>query len=333
MDKKCCGCGAVIQDKDRNKEGFVRPDNYKNSKLCERCFRIRNYGEYTKITKTNQDFIPILDEVNKTKDLVLLVVDSFMIQNDFNMMKRHLKDNPIILVLTKRDILPKSMNNKKLIDYIKKFNLDVVDSVIISGKKNYNLDLLMDKIYKYKKSNNVYVIGYTNAGKSTMINKIIYNYSKIDNEVTTSILPSTTLSSVDIKVDDELTLIDTPGILDENSIVDVVDIMTLKRLTPKKEIKPISIQVKVPQIIIIDNLVRLDLSDNNIIIYMSDGLRLDRFYKDNDRLKELVKRKVRISKNQDLVINGLGFIKFMKDDTFVVYVPKGVDVYTRDALI
>jgi hypothetical protein len=23
----------------------------------------------------------------------------------------------------------------------------------------------------------------------------------------------------------------------------------------------------------------------------------------------------------------------MKDDTFVVYVPKGVDVYTRDALI
>ena len=157
--------------------------------------------------------------------------------------------------------------------------------------------------------------------------------AKIDNEVTTSILPSTTLSSVDIKVDDELTLIDTPGILDENSIVDVVDIMTLKRLTPKKEIKPISIQVKVPQIIIIDNLVRLDLSDNNIIIYMSDGLRLDRFYKDNDRLKELVKRKVRISKNQDLVINGLGFIKFMKDDTFVVYVPKGVDVYTRDALI
>ena len=40
---KCTGCGAVLQNIDTTKEGYVvNLDN----KLCERCFRIKNYNEY-----------------------------------------------------------------------------------------------------------------------------------------------------------------------------------------------------------------------------------------------------------------------------------------------
>ena len=55
--------------------------------------------------------------------------------------------------------------------------LNIKEKIVISSNKNYNFDALYELINKYKKSENVYVVGYTNAGKSTMINKIIYNYS------------------------------------------------------------------------------------------------------------------------------------------------------------
>ena len=38
-------------------------------------------------------------------------------------------------------------------------------------------------------------------------------------------------------------------------------------------------------------------------------------------------------KNEDLVITGLGFIKFTKDETIKVSVLKGVKVFTRKSLV
>ena len=55
-------------------------------------------------------------------------------------------------------------------------------------------------IMKYKKSNNVYVIGYTNAGKSTLVNKFLKNYGSYNGEITVSNLPSTTLDLIENKV-------------------------------------------------------------------------------------------------------------------------------------
>ena len=50
---------------------------------------------------------------------------------------------------------------------------------------------------KYKNSSNVYFVGYTNSGKSTLINKIIYNYSDISSMITTSSLPNTTIDTIE----------------------------------------------------------------------------------------------------------------------------------------
>ena len=113
-----------------------------------------------------------------------------------------------------------------------------------------------------------------------MINKILYNYSNNDTVITTSNLPSTTIDSIEIKVNDELTLIDTPGLLDNGDIINFIDSNTLKRIIPTKEIKPITYQIKSKQIIFIDNLVRLDIDNNNITIYMSNKLDINRLYKE-----------------------------------------------------
>lgn len=310
---KCTGCGKELED---------------NKTLCERCFRIIHYNEYKIVSKTNNDFIPILENINKTKDLVLLVVDLFNIP-DLSIIRKYM-NNDIILVLTKRDILPKNMMEEKLLNY--DYKIDYVDKIIISSKKNYQFDELLDMIEKYKKSNNVYVVGFTNAGKSTMINNLLYNYSTNDTKITTSPLPSTTLDLIEIKLDDYLTLIDTPGLLIEGDLVNYLDGEELKKVIPKKEIRPITYQVRGKQIITVDKYLKLEASDIDLTFYMSNNLEINRYYKDINILKDLEKHEIDVNRN-DVVIRGLGFIKTTKRSKLTIYSLKGVDVFTRDSLI
>ena len=108
MNKKCIGCGANLQTIDSNEVGYIKEQNLEKSTLCERCFRIRNYGDYKVVTKDNSEYIDILKGVNKTQDLVVLVVDVFNISEQLNKIGDFLS-NPILLVLSKRDIVPKDI--------------------------------------------------------------------------------------------------------------------------------------------------------------------------------------------------------------------------------
>lgn len=326
---KCIGCGVILQNKDKEELGYTT--NLEN-KLCERCFRIRNYNDYKFIIKDNNDYINILNDISKTNDLVVLVVDLFNISKNLYEISKYIK-NDILLVLSKRDILPKSCYDKKFIEYFNNYNLNIIDTVVISSNKNYNLDILYDKINTYKKSDRVYVVGFTNSGKSTLINKIIYNYSNLDTVITTSNLPSTTIDSIEIKVDDNLTLIDTPGLLDLGDISNDIDSKTLKHIIPTKEIKPITYQIKNKQTIIIEDLVRIDLeSNNNITIYMSNTLNIKRVYKETNELKNLKKHQLHVYNDSDIVIQGLGFIKFTNKADITIYVDKA-SVFVRNNLI
>ena len=69
---KCLGCGAILQNTDKDKEGYVKD---LNKTLCERCFRIRNYSEYKFTNKDNEYYLSILKKIEETNDLVVLVTD------------------------------------------------------------------------------------------------------------------------------------------------------------------------------------------------------------------------------------------------------------------
>ena len=322
----CTGCGALLQTKDKNEIGYTTNIE---KKLCERCFRIKNYGEYKVIAKDNDEFIKILEEINKTNDLCVLVIDLFNLNTNMEIFYKNIK-NDVLLVLTKRDLIPKSVHDEKLINYFKNTKLNIIDTTIISSYKNYNLDELYEKINKYKKTKNVYVIGFTNAGKSTMINKIIYNYTDEQSEITTSILPSTTLNKINVKINDELNIIDTPGILIENSYYDILNGKQLKKIIPKKEIKPITYQVKEHQYIILDEYGVLELENMNITLFMSNALNIKRIYK--KPINNLEKTEIDVD-NCDIVIHGLGFIKCNGKGKVKVYTYKNISVTTRKHLI
>ena len=312
---KCTGCGVKIETND----------------LCERCFRIKHYNDYKLVSKNNNEFYEILDKVKTTNDLVVLVVDLFNLDRNLEDLTKRLNNN-ILLVLSKRDILPKKLYDQKLLDYFDNFNIKFIDKIIISSKKNYNFDLLYEKINNYKTSNNVYVIGYTNSGKSTMINKLIYNYTDLKQEITTSILPSTTLDTLEIKLNENLTIIDTPGILPEDNLINMVEGNILRKIIPQIEIKPETYQIKSKQIFIIDELLRVEAA-RDIIFYLSDKLEIKRYYKENDKLLNLEKHIIKAIRNEDIVISGLGFIKILQNTEIIIYTIPNVSVYKRKSLI
>lgn len=337
MNKKCVGCGAILQDVDKSKDGFT--NNIEDSELCMRCFRMINYGDYSISNKSSEDFVNIIKNVNKTNSLVLYLVDLFTLNNNINMINKYL-DNKTILVMTKRDILPKSFKDIKLKEYVRKLNVsnNIVDTIIISSKKDYNLDLLMNLIDKYKTDNKVYLVGATNSGKSTLVNKIIKNYTDSVKCVTESLMPSTTLDIIEIKINDDLTLIDTPGLIDKNSIINYIDTKTIKKITPKSEIKPKTFQLNSGKSILIDDIARLNyingdknsftvyVSNNLEVVQMNNETRLDNYnnYKHYD---------LDIDGNHDIVINGLGYIKVVKKCSVRIYINCDAEVIVRESMI
>ena len=319
--KKCKGCGAFLQDSNDKIEGYTTNIN---NDLCERCFRIKNYNEYKLVEKNNIEFTNILKDINKTNDLVVLLVDLFNIPINLKEITEYL-NNDILLVLTKKDIFSYKIPDEKFLSY--NYGINYIDSLVVSSNKNYNFDLLYEKINKYKKSNKVYIVGYTNSGKSTLINKFVHNYSKNNINITTSNLPSTTLNTLEIIINDELTLVDTPGILDNNNI----DVNLLKKVIPKKEIKPITYQIHNKQYIYIEDIIKIESSDNNLTLYFSNNLKIERKYNDNKKI--LNEKVIRVKKNEDIVISGVGFIKVTKNETIKISTKNDYLIYTRRSLI
>ena len=326
MNKTCIGCGALLQDKDPNQVGYVSD---LEKELCERCFKIRHYNHYQTVEKNNQDYLSILENTITTNDLILFVVDLWNMSPMIEEMMTYFKKNPVLLVMTKRDILPKSIYEERLLDYMEG---QFVDKIMISSKKNYHFDLLMEKIKKYQTSKYVYVVGLTNAGKSTMLNQIIKNYTNLETTITTSMQPSTTLGTIEIPLDETLILIDTPGILDEGNLLNVVDPKVMKKVIPKKEIKPISYQVKGTQYFWIDDICSFTVTDNNIVIFISNTLQIKRFYKEIDT-SNFIPHIFTVKEKQDIVIPGLGFIKVMNSGKITIYVKEQIDVFIRKSFI
>ena len=314
MNRKCMGCGSILKD-----------DELEHN-ICNRCFKLKHYGEYHVTNKDNSDYLKIINNID-SNDLVIYVTSLLNLTiMDLSKFKN------VIVVLTKRDILPKSVKDNKIIDYVKN-HYNFKDIEVISSIKNYNLDNLMAKIEKYNKKK-VYLIGNTNSGKSTLLNKLIENYSESDIDITTSMYPSTTLDTIEVKIND-IEFIDTPGIIDNGSIINYIDYKMLKKITPKKEVKPRTYQIKGKGSLVIEDLVRIDYetNDNSMTIYIANSVNILRVGEANPRLKDLPKREFNLKNDKDIVITDLCFIKFVKGLKVKIYANNNINVYERDNLI
>lgn len=363
----CIGCGAAIQTTDKKKPGFT-PSSALEKGLdlgqvyCQRCFRLRHYNEISDVNISDDDFIKLLHEVGDSDALVVNVVDIF----DFNGsvipgLSRFVLGNDVLLVGNKKDILPKSVKDGKVTQWLMEraheVGLRPVDVVLTSAQNKLTIKNLMEKIESHRKGRDVYVVGVTNVGKSTLINAIIQEITGDKDIITTSRFPGTTLDKIEIPLDDGSYLFDTPGIIHRHQMAHYLTAKNLKYISPKKEIKPKTYQLNPEQTLFLAGLGRFDFIEGErqgFTAFFENTLELHRtklagantFYqkhvgsllvppssKEKRDFPELIRHEFMIKEKTDVVFSGLGWIRVNEKAKIAAWAPKGVAVVLRKAII
>lgn len=363
----CAGCGVKLQTEQQDKLGYIPPQALNRTPvICQRCFRIKNYNEVSGTTLNQDDFLKLLSHVGSTNSLVVNIVDIFDFEGSLiSGLSRFVGNNPVVLAVNKIDLLPKVTNFNKIVNWVRKqakeFGLKVVEVVLCSAKKNIGFDRVIQALDEYREGRDIYVVGATNVGKSTLINRLIRDYSDLDAELTTSQYPGTTLDLVKIPMDDGTFIIDTPGIVYPHRLTELVNKRDLSQLMPDRPLKPMVFQLNEKQTIFFGSYVRFDFVQGerqSFTFYVSNAIpahrtkleRADELYAEHkgvllappslealEQLPALAKYPVRIPKGKiyDISISGLGWVKVNSDigADLMIHAPKGVKVAIREALI
>ena len=361
----CFGCGVAIQTENKEELGYAPVSSLqKETIICQRCFRLKHYNEVQDVSLTDDDFLKILNEIGRSDSLIVKIVDIF----DFNGswlpgLHRFTGKNKVLLIGNKVDLLPKSVNKQKVINWMKKEAKDLglrpADVFLVSAQKGQSIKEVLDAIEYHREGKDVYVVGCTNVGKSTFINSVIKEVSGEENVITTSHFPGTTLDIIEIPLSDGKALVDTPGIINHHQMAHFVDKRDLKVITPKREIKAKVFQLNEGQTLYFGGLARFDFTSgdrHSFVCYFSNELDIHRTKTENadslyekhagelltppkreemEHFPKLVKHDFTINEPKtDIVFSGLGWITVNEPNVKVsVYVPQGVHAMIRKSLI
>lgn len=359
MPKTCIGCGAPLQQDDPKAPGYT-PDLEKD--LCQRCFKLRNYGQ---LTLNMQQGVPSAETLEKINDLdgtVFWIVDLFNFEGSMiSRLNQKLPGKSINLILTKRDLLPATLSDEKLSAFVRnrlKEEGVQVDSAFIAGHLSENskeskevIEELSEYIDDTRKGGNAIFMGSANAGKSTLLNRLLNRSS-----LTVSRHPGTTLDVVPIDTGKGI-FYDTPGIEIPLSILSWADDKDLKDIIPAKPVKPFISQIYEDQSFAVGGLARLDVEcekKGTVVGYFSRNLPIhrgklanaDELWKKHygEMLAPIVPGdvpfqtyrapKLKHGEKMDIVIYGLGWFTVSGGISDVkVSVPRGIHVSFRKAML
>lgn len=365
----CIGCGATLQSESSDKAGFLpssvlKKANENEEIYCKRCFRLRHYNEVSDVELTDDDFLNMLHEISEKDALIVNLVDIF----DFNGslitgIQRFAGNNPILMVGNKVDLLPKSLKEGKMRQWLTEraheAGIRPKEVVMTSAVNAQSVENLMSIIEKERKGRDVYVVGTTNVGKSTLINQIIQLATETENVITTSYFPGTTLGKIEIPLDDGSVLVDTPGVIQSSQLAHYLSPKELKQVTPRKEVKPKVYQLNEEQTLFFGGVARFDYvsgsGKQSFVSFVSNELKIHRTKL--EKADDLYERKqgellqpplpenvevfpklkrveFTIKEPSDIVFSGLGWVTVDQPGTKVAgWAPKGVDVVIRKAMI
>ena len=275
----CYGCGVALQTDFPSVSGYVPKDEYATKAhhrqldgmmLCARCSDL-SHGRMVNAVAgqggarlqtgliTPAQLREQLCSIREKKALVVKVVDATDFHGSFlNRVRDVVGGNPILLVLTKVDLLPKDTDLAALEDWVYHEvvtirRLTLAGVACVSSRKNVGVKKAVGAMFAERKGRDVYVLGAANVGKSTFIRAALKAMREEGNFgvpakrlPTASAMPGTTLGVIPLRAfEGKGVLYDTPGVFLHhrlNSILSGTDIKrfglgaSLKRFEPRPRV-------------------------------------------------------------------------------------------------
>lgn len=304
MNKICYGCGVKLQTTDKNELGYIPANKSNDAKYCMRCFRMMHYGEH-KETHTPKEAKEIINKINKDNRFVIFLVDFLNINESvIKIFKSITKEK--MLIVNKGELLPKNISKNRVEEYVREY-YGVNDTIKIKGG---TVNHGAKSVLKYLLDNGIdeaYILGISNSGKSTLINDLLTLMDSNISKINVSSKANTTLDFIRVKINDELTLIDSPGFIIEEYLQTDVS---------SKNIVAYSMKMKECETVgILDNTYFLKFDAPTPIVFYTNSTS-KKTIKKYFRAAEGLVNKIKITKpNTDVVIYGIGFITVKKPCT------------------
>ncbi|PKM87103.1 MAG: ribosome biogenesis GTPase YqeH [Firmicutes bacterium HGW-Firmicutes-10] len=346
----CKGCGIQLQTSDPAKEGYTPKEE---GDLCKRCYRLTHYGDYQQPVNQLIKTEVLLKKLASMDALFLYVIDLFHLEESMiDGLIRHLPQKDIIIVATKRELLPATLSQHKITSMIqqrcKSSNILPKGIVVVSDFGKDGATDVFKAIDIFRNNRDVVVFGVANAGKSTLINALFPHRLPI----TVSQFPGTTIDLIPI-VERGYTIYDTPGIEMRNHFLDHLMADQVKLLQPKTSIKPIVYQLSQKQTLIIGQvaMLHLDIKDEvSAVLYLPPGVEVHRTKTENaqaywekhtDGKVPYLNQKHPLTEHTwkksddkiDVVLMYIGFISILGDCTIKTQAIEPCEIFVRKAVI
>ncbi|KAK4795843.1 hypothetical protein SAY86_028169 [Trapa natans] len=273
----CYGCGAPLQTSELDAPGYVAPDTYALKKkhhqlrtvLCGRCqllshghmiTAVGGNGGYPggKQFVTAEELRKRLSHLRHEKALIVKLVDIVDFNGSFLTRVRDLVGaNPIILVVTKVDLLPKGTDFNCIGDWVVEVTtrkkLNVLGVHLTSAKSLAGIAGVVSEIQKEKKGRDVYILGSANVGKSAFISALLRLMAQKDPVAAAarlykpveSAVPGTTLGVIQINAfPGGGKLFDTPGVHLHHRQAAVIHSEDLPVLAPQNRLRGQSFPIR-----------------------------------------------------------------------------------------
>ncbi|KAG0562303.1 hypothetical protein KC19_9G135400 [Ceratodon purpureus] len=269
-DEPCCyGCGAVLQSSDVEAPGFLPLATFEVKKkhhqlktvLCGRCVLLSQgamipavsgnggYGEGKGFISADE-LRAQLTHLKYEKALIVKLVDIVDFNGSFLTRVRDLVgSNPIILVVTKIDLLPKGTDMAAVGDWVIRATLakklNVISVHLTSAKAVTGISGFSALMQRQRQGRDVYVLGSANVGKSAFISSLLRDLGERDPIAAAaqrfrpiqSAMPGTTLGPIQIDAfSGGGSLYDTPGVHLHHRMAAAVSPEDLPLLAPRKRL-------------------------------------------------------------------------------------------------
>lgn len=365
--RRCYNCGAILQSDDPTKEGYVKKETLDNSSqnflFCDKCFELERYTNRSDEPEVSEDYLQFLLDAKKKNALIVYVVNLFSFEASFSpKINAIIQDMDILAVGNKFDLLPSSVTEDEIKEYVAhrfrasglKMSRD--DVVLGSATTDENARHILSRIYELRNGRDVYVIGASLSGKTTLVQSFLRVYSNISKgQISYHLYPKTQLRVMEIPLSSRSSLYDAPGIAINNSILFNLDKTTLKEiyLTKAVEARPISLEEG--RVLCVGGIAYIELIKGKTTAfkcYFHEHVGLKKMSSNHaeEKFIQLVLRKrlspslprihsakdlnvfeitITETNSRDIGIQGLGWLNFKANNqTLRIFVPKGVAIYT-----